>query len=458
MKSSKFLMAMAIIASAAALAGCQKQGTSSAAASSVAQTSVEKAIADAETLTQEQLFEKAAKELGASGQMKILATTSRGGKDAVKNAFIAKLQKYDASITAPLKYDTTVDGDIYTKLIAEINSGVTDGVSAAIVQDGYQLQTKGLDTKLFKNYVPKEWKEATGVDVTNDSNPFTLQYNFKTWMYNNKGVDTKIDNVWDVTASSFKGKIDTMNPNNENVNMDWLIQLTQKDQVASLKAAYEASTNSSDIKIADYSKYGDKSYAYAFIDGFLKNAVFYEDDGKAVAHLSSVPGNVGWIVYSKILKVAESADISKKNIVVAALGTNNTNGASMGDSQLAGFGGFMYKHYLQVMPNAKYPYAACAFLNFISTDANAYKVWGDDVGDYPSLPSINVDRTQFGNGTLDGTTFTQKAGEATVFPCLNDPSSNWWLNKGGAIVETPSYIGANYTTVIDFIDACIAAK
>ena len=229
MKSSKFLMAMAIIASAAALAGCQKQGTSStgtsstgtssAAASSVAQTSVEKAIADAETLTQEQLFEKAAKELGASGQMKILATTSRGGKDAVKNAFIAKLQKYDASITAPLKYDTTVDGDIYTKLIAEINSGVTDGVSAAIVQDGYQLQTKGLDTKLFKNYVPKEWKEATGVDVTNDSNPFTLQYNFKTWMYNNKGVDTKIDNVWDVTASSFKGKIDTMNPNNENVNM-----------------------------------------------------------------------------------------------------------------------------------------------------------------------------------------------------------------------------------------------
>ena len=118
----------------------------------------------------------------------------------------------------------------------------------------------------------------------------------------------------------------------------------------------------------------------------------------------------------------------------------------------------MYKHYLQVMPNAKYPYAACAFFNFISTDANAYKVWGDDVGDYPSLPSINVDRTQFGNGTLDGTTFTQKAGEATVFPCLNDPSSNWWLNKGGAIVETPSYIGANYTTVIDFIDACIAAK
>jgi hypothetical protein len=74
----------------------------------------------------------------------------------------------------------------------------------------------------------------------------------------------------------------------------------------------------------------------------------------------------------------------------------------MGDSQIAGFGGFMYKHYLQVMPNAKYPYASCAFFNLISTNADAYKVWGEDVGDYPSLPSINVDRTQFGNGTFDG--------------------------------------------------------
>jgi hypothetical protein len=464
------------------LAGCQGTGTSSAkvssaptasstaatssapAASSVVasssaatQTAVEKAIADAEGLTQEQLFEKAAKELG-QGKLKILATTSRGGKDAVKNAFIAKLQKYDSTITDPLAYDTTVDGTIYTTLTTEISTGVTDGYSAAIVQDGYQLQKKGLDTKYFKNYIPKEWKEASDVDMA-ASDPFTLQYNFKTWMYNNKSGNTKIDNVWDITASSFKGKIDTMNPNNENVNMDWLIQLTDPDQVAKLKTAYDAASNSSDIKIADYSEYGDKAYAYAFIDGFIRNAVFYEDDGKAVANLAKADGNVGWIVYSKLLKVAESADVSKKNLVVAALGTDNTNGATMGDSKIAGFGGFMYKHYLQVMPNAKYPYASCAFFNLISTNAAAYKVWGADVGDYPSLPSINVDRTQFGNGTLGADyVFTQKAGDPTVFPCLNDPTSNWWLNKGGAVVETPSFIGANYETVIGFIDECIAAK
>lgn len=449
MKTSKLILALAAIASVSALASCQPKAT----------TAVEKAIADAETLTQDQLFEKAAAELGPTGQLKILATTSRGGKPTVLNAFIAKLQKYNSAITAPLKYDTNVDGKIYTSLNGEIESGVTDGYSAAIVQDGYQLQTKGLDTGYFKNYIPKEWKEAKGVDIAKSSNPMTLQYNFKTWMYNNKNGDMNIDNVWDVTASSFKGKIDTMDPTAENVNMDWLIQLSDKDQVAALKTAYEASSNSSDIKIADYKSYGDKAYAYAFIDGFIKNAVFYGDDGLAITHLSQTPGNIGWIVYSKLLKVTESAAISKKNLVVAALGSTNTNGANMGASKIAGFGGFMYKHYLQVMPNAQYPYAACAFFNLISTDAKAYSVWGEDVGDYPSLPSINVDRTQFGNGTVDAAgKFTQANGAATVFPCLNDPTSDWWLGKGAAVVETPSFIGANYDTMADYIDQKIAAK
>ena len=453
MKISKLLLALAAAASVSALAGCQKTESSS----------VEKAIADAETLSQEDLFKKAAEELGPSGQLKVLATTSRGGKDAVKNAFIAKLQKYNATITDPLKYDHTVDGAIYTTLLAEIESKVTNGYSATICQDGYQLQTKGLDTKYFKNFVPKEWKEAAGVDIAGSSDPFTLQYNFKTWMYNNKNGDMDIDNVWDITSSSFKGKIDTMNPNNENVNMDWLIQLSDKAQIAALKTAFEASTNSSDLKIEDYKNYGDKAYAYAFIDGFLKNAIFFEDDGKAVAHLSQTPGNLGWIVYSKLLKVTESAAISKKDLVVAALGNTNANGATMGDSKLNGFGGFMYKHYLQILPNAQYPYAACAFFSLISTNKDAYKVWGEDVGDYPSLPSINVDRTQFGNGSLDetGLVFTQKNltdGGTTIFPCLNDPTSNWWLGKGAAVVETPSFIGANYDTMIDYIDAKIAAK
>ncbi len=410
------------------------------------------AVKDAEQLSHDELFKKAAEELGTTGKVKILATTSRGGKDKVVNLFKSELQKYNKDIQDPIAYDTTVDGLIYTTLGEEINAGVKDGYSGTITQDGYQLQKKGIDTGHYVNYVPKTWKDDKDTNKDTDSNPFTLQYNFKTWMYNNKDGKTVIDNVWDVTDSSFKGRIDTMDPRNENVNMDWLIQLTDDTQNNELKAAYEDSTNSSDVNVENYSSYGDKKYAYAFIDKFLTNAVFYPDDGEAINHLSKTPGNVGWIVYSKLLKVSETNEISKKNIVVAALGTENTDGATMGASKIKGFGGFMYKHYLQVLPYAKYPYATCAFFELISTNATAYSVWGGDVGDYPTMPSINADRTK--NGQVKN-----EAGEVVDnMPCLNDPTSTWWINQAKAVVETPSFIGANYDNVIDAIEKSIANK
>ena len=49
--------------------------------------------------------------------------------------------------------DSTVDGQIYTKLLTEIESGVTNGYDGALVQDGYQLQMKGINTGYFVNYI-----------------------------------------------------------------------------------------------------------------------------------------------------------------------------------------------------------------------------------------------------------------------------------------------------------------
>lgn len=423
---------------------------------------VQAAIADAEKLDEDALFKKAAEELGG-GTLKILATSSRGGKPAVKNKFAELMKKHNPNfdVEKQLVWDTTVDGTIYTTLLEEIKNGKADGYSGALVQDGYQLQTKGIDTKYFQNYIPKKWKDDAASDKT-AADPFTLQYNFKTFMYNNKDkTDMVIDNVWDITDSSYRGKIDTMNPRNENVNMDWLIQLTSDDNEAMLRSAYEAESRTSDVTID--SKI-EKPYSHAFIKAFLDNAVFYDDDGKAIGHLAQTPGNVGWIVYSKLLKVNESDSISKKNIVVAALGADNADGKTMGDSKLAGFGGFMYKHYLQIMPHSQYPYATCALFELISTDATAYSVWGADVGDYPSLPTINKDRSKGGHGTLGekdnkgNIKFTQNDSDPNLFSCLNDPSSDWWINKSHAVIETPSFIGSHYDKEIGFIDGVIAAK
>lgn len=404
------------------------------------------AIKDAETLSHDELFKKAAEELGTSGQLRILATTSRGGKDTVKNLFISELQKHNPAITASaLRYDTTVDGKIYSILQAEIEAGIQN-YSGMVTQDGYQLQTKGIDTGYYQNFIPKTWKEAEGVDL-DAKDPFALQYNFKTWMYNNKDLPNMvIDNVWDVTHSQYKGKIFTMDPRSENVNMDWLVQLTSDDQNAALKAAWEHASKTTDVNLDNYSKYGDKKYAYAFIDKFIENAIFYDDDGEAMTNLAKTPGTIGWIVYSKIMKVEESASISKKNIIIAALGSEN-DGSATRESQIQGFAGFMYKHYLQVMPNAQYPYATCAFFELISTNKTAYSVWAGDPGDYPTLPSINKDRTK--DGFVDG---------VNTFAALNDPSSTWWIGTGKSVVEDPAVIASNYKALQPFLLSAIANK
>ena len=357
--------------------------------------------------------------------------------------------------------DTAVDGEIYSKLCSEIDAGLTTGYDAALVQDGYQLQALGINTGNFLNYIPKEWSDASDTDKTKNGNPFSLQYNMKTWMVNNggSGADVVIDNIWDVTQSKFKNHIHTMDPNNENVNRDWLIMLTQKEWCDALEDAFNNPTNDNkSLDISKYDSYGDQKYAYAFIEGYLQNTVFYEDDGKARDGFMKDYGGLGWIVYSKIASIQETAEITKKNITIAALGKDISDGANPGDSKINGFGGFMYKHYLQIMPYTQHPWTSCAFINYLSTTKEGYAAWGKDIGDYPSMPSINIDRTKFGHGKLENYEFTQSDEGENVFPCLNDPASSWWEDEANVVVEDPAFIVTEYQNVNNFIKDVIARK
>jgi hypothetical protein len=450
------VVSAALFGSIVGLTSCGGDGSELGAA-------VKSVVEQAEKMSREDLFQKAADELGGN-TMKFIGTSSRF-KKAIE-PFIAELTKYNSACAgASVTTDTAVDGQIYTKLLGEIESGITDGYSAALVQDGFQLQKKGLDTGYFINYVPKERAEATDTDKELNKDPFALQYNFKTRMINNaNGNSAVIDNVWDITTDAYKGKLVTMDPNNENVNMDWLIMLTQDKWCDALKNAFEdASNDNKTLDVSKYATYGEKKqYAYAFIDRFITNASFYGDDGQARDQMSSssAAGTAGWIVYSKIASIQETADVSKKNFTIAALGKDNSDGANA-TMHMKGFGGFMYKHYLQIMPNAKYPRTACAFINYLSTTKEGYAGWASDIGDYPSMPSINVDRTKNGHGTLDENyVFTQDPNGENVFPALNDPASTWWTSEtgGNVVIEDPSYIATQYYAVNSFISSVIANK
>lgn len=412
-------------------------------------------VAQAEKLDRAALFEKAANEV-QDGTFKFIGTSSRF-KKAI-DGFKSELSKYNSKCAnMTITTDTAVDGQIYTTLLGEIDNNVEGGYSAALVQDGYQLSVKALKKNKFVNYIPKEWQDATDTNKELNAEPFSLQYNFKTWMLNDNGTGKTVDNVWDFTTSDFKGKICTMDPNNENVNMDFLVMLTKDSWCDVLKEAFDDSSNDNkSLDLTAYEKYGEKKkYAYAFIAKFLENSAQYGDDGKArdqlIAKNDSAYG--GWIVYSKIASVQETNDISVKNITICALGDDNTDGKTA-TMHMKGFGGFMYKHYLQIMPNATHPWTACAFINYLSTTKEGYKGWASDIGDYPSMPSINVDRTKYGHGTVDESgTFHQDDNAENYYPAFNDPTSSWWEDsaKGNCVIEDPSYIGENYSSVYKFI-------
>jgi hypothetical protein len=99
---------------------------------------VKTAIADAESLSRDDLFKKAAEEIGA-GTLKFVGTSSRF-KNSI-DPFKAELAKYNPDCAnMSITKDSTVDGQIYTKLLGEIEAGVKNGYDGALVQDGYQLQ------------------------------------------------------------------------------------------------------------------------------------------------------------------------------------------------------------------------------------------------------------------------------------------------------------------------------
>ena len=462
MKVNKISLCFSVLAlSATALATGCNGGSKTSSDKPQELTRVQQIVAEAEQMSREDLFKKAAEEIG-SKTFHWYATSSRGGR--VKDKFVEELNKVKPSGAPEIKesqidYQTTVDGRIYTFLNAEIETGkpVTSG---ALLQDGYQLQTKGIE-KGYVNYIPKEWREKSGVNMERDSNPFSLQFQFKAWMYNNREGNMEIDNVWDFAKEGLV--IDTMDPTNENVNMDWLIQLTSDDNCALLKTTFEDPTNSSGLTANDlkpYEDYGEtRKYAFLFIERFIKNAVFYADDGRALDAFKASPGHAAWIVYSKIQNLQETAQTTKKDIVIAALGKDHSDGNNP-TLAMKGFGGFMYKHYLMVMPDSPLPWTTCAFINFLSTTEIGYSKWAGDVGDYPTYgEEINTDRSKNGHGTLSDTyEWTHDPEGPNVFPCLNDPSANWWIDVAKSPVETPSYIGTYYNTVAAFIMQQIAKK
>lgn len=438
--------AMAVIMLGASFAGCAKKNdTASAESNAASQDSVDTIIAQAEKMSNTELFKKAIEE-SKGKTMYGIGNSSRGATAGTN--FINKLKSIDPSYDGKIEWSQPKDNSIFTLLTSDVQSA-QHTYSMTLIQDGNQIQSKMLDTGYLKNFIPKDWADASGVDKEADGNPFALQTLNKVFVYNNLGTE-KYTNCWDFVYKDVHPLF--MGVNSEPVGKNFLYMLTESKYCDIMKAAFDALSSDKkayfqstiDAVANDASNLGltspNAKYSLAWIKLWCQQYNKQTDDGPICTQLvtKSAANQCALLVYSKFRSVEESDNSSNKNVTVAAYQTG-----------YQGIGGFAYKHYLQVVKTAPLPWTACAFIAYMTTEKDGFSAWGKDMGSYCSNPSLVPDHSK--DGYVDG---------VDTYSIKNDKGASWWLSSDGGrlVVEEPAYCSKMAAKMSDWIDAIVGDK
>ena len=412
---------------------------------SLADESVADVIAQAQTMTNEELYKKAIEE--SNGKVLYGIGNSSRGKSAGAS-FIEMLKGIDPNYTGTIDWSQPKNNSIFTALNADIK-GAKHVYSMTLIQDGNQIQSKMLDTGNLLNFVPKEWAEAEGLAKEGNENPLALQTLNKVFMFNNLG-DTKINNCWDFVKEGVAPLY--MGVNSELVGKNFLYMLTNEKYANYMKNAFDALSDEDkayfqptvDDMAAEAEALGleaeNAKYSLAWIYLWCLQYNEQTDDGPICNTLvnTSAAGQSGLLVYSKLRSVEETNEASVNNITVAAYQDDYT-----------GIGGYAYKHYLMIPKTSPLPWTACAFIAYMVTTQEGFAAWGKDMGGYSANPVCMQDHSK--DGYVDG---------EDKFPAKNDRGYEWWISEdGGAlVVEDPAYCASVAFDLGDWIDMIIGTK
>ena len=406
---------------------------------------VEEVIAQAQTMSNEELYAKAIEE--SKGQTLYgIGNSSRGKTTGA--SFVEMLKGIDPSYDGVIEWSQPKNNSIFTTLNADIKSA-NHIYSMTLIQDGNQIQTKMIDTGNLLNYIPKDWAEAEGVAIEDNDNPLALQTLNKVFMYNCVGEKT-FDNCWDFVAEGEAPLY--MGVNSELVGKNFLYMLTYETYANYLKDAFDALEGAEKDRIAavvadmepEAEALGleaeNAPYALAFIKLWCEQYNEQTDDGPICNTLvtASAKDQSGLLVYSKLRSVEESAETSVNNVKIAAY-----------QDGYKGIGGYAYKHYLMIPKTSPLPWTACAFIAYMTTTQEGFAAWGKDMGGYSANPVCMQDHSK--DGYVDG---------VNTFDAKNDRGYDWWISADGGrlVVEDPAYCAQVSFDLGDWIDMIVGNK
>lgn len=279
-------------------------------------------------------------------------------------------EAFGALYDIPFESNNLKDQEIYTKLRSEDGAAAADMV---MIQDSAQL-TDAIDEGLVLNFVPAS---VQGTLDASDLHPALVhQYINKLFIYNNLGDSVPaIRNVWELTAPEMKDKVIFKNPENEKVNMNFLIMCTQPEWADKLAAAYQDWAGA-EIALGEYRNAG-----YKWVAEFLDNVIFGKSDTSIAEEVSqeTAAGRIGLFVLSKL----RSSSVLTENLTVAQYD------AAQNGYAVQPFAGFMYPMYTMVNTRAKRPYTAMLFIEYLMSE-EGFEPWGKNIGAYSPNPAFTV--------------------------------------------------------------------
>jgi hypothetical protein len=404
---------------------------------------LEKIIAEAQTMTMEELAKKAIEESNGSTFYGV-GNSSRGKKSLP--LFIEYCQTFDSSYTMDFEWQQPKNNKIFEQLQAD--SLKKSGTFAmTLIQDGNQIESKMAQSGILKAFIPREWAEAKNVDIANYDGFLPLQTLNKVFMYNTTG-DITFDNSWDFVSEDVHPLF--MDIDSEIVGKNFLYMLTQDKYSDWLKEAFDKLSSEEqaylqpeiDSLLVDAEDLGlgtNGKYALGWIKLWVENYNAQTDDGPICNTLvtDSATDQSGLLVYSKLRSVEETATVSVNNIEVAAYADG-----------YEGIGGFGYSHYLFVTKNTPLPWTACAFISYMTTTPEGFSPWGKDMGGYSSNPVVATKTEEIYNHMNGGLDENGKL----LYESKNDRGYEWWTTEGKLVLEDPEYCSSVSFTVGSWIE------
>jgi len=436
----KLLMVMlAVMLTMTTLAGCSNGGETPATTDDL--SGVQKIIAEAQTMSLEELAQKAIEE--SNGKKVYGVGNSSRGKSALP-LFIEYLQSIDSSYTLDFEWQQPKNNKIFDQLTADSLKD-TGTFFMTLIQDGNQIESKMVQTGVLDTFIPKEWAEANGTTPEEYKGYLPLQTLNKIFEYNCVNPDKTYDNCWDFVAEGEHGLF--MDIDSEIVGKNFLYMLTKDEYAAYLKDAYDKLSASEqayfqptvDEMAKDAAELGlgeNGKYALAWIKLWVNSYNAVTDDDpicKTLVDVSAVD-KFGLLVYSKVRSIEETDTVSLNNIKVAAY-----------QPGFEGIGGYAYCHYLFVTDNSPYPWTACAFIAYMTETVEGFSAWGKDLGGYSSNPLV-------AQGTEEVYHHSEGLSAKVACETTMDKGYDWWINEGKLVVEDPVYCASVAFTVGSWIE------